>query len=108
VRSSTREFAARVGSLSVDETSNATEAFDAATRAVYLLRGNQSSTSWNLGISTSTDAATSIGFPLSLDAAGNHHAGSTWYGVSGDGQVLLGTLSGADTAGSLGILIGLK
>jgi hypothetical protein len=109
-RTATRDFAGGAGTFTADAGGNANASFAPVSRAVYTLGAVPpiASMTWNLSQATAADVATSADFALVLDAAGNHRTGATWYGVSGDGNVLLGTLTAADARSSLGLVVGLR
>ena len=65
---------------------------------------------WTSAVTLTDATPSAVGFPLVLDAAGNHRPVGTdrWYGTSGDGDLFLGATPGADDDGIRGIAIGLR
>jgi hypothetical protein len=112
-RVSTQEFLGRTGALSVTTGGDASEDLFAASRATYTVGSAPPITSmtWTIAQTTPSVAAANTGFPLVLDAGGGNHrpvGGPVWYAVSGDGALLLGTLTGNDALSSLGIVVGVR
>ncbi len=110
--SSTFEVDLGVGTFAVGADGNAALEMEAIERAAYRLTGSGPTTgmTWTSAV-TLTDATPSpVGFPLVLDAGGNHRPVGTdrWYGTSGDGDLFLGATPGADDDGIRGIAIGLR
>ena len=110
--SSTLEVDPGVGTFSVDGAGNVTLTMEPIERAAYRLAGVGPVTgmTWTSSVTLSDATPAPLGFALALDPAGNHRPVATdrWYGVSGDGQVLLGASPGADDDGIRGIAIGLR
>lgn len=111
-RSSTQQFLGRTGSLSVNASLDATETLAAATRSIFSLTGNLPLTAmtWVLGGSSVGETSSTSNYTVVPDAAGNHRpvGAPVWYAVSGDGSVVLGTLTGGDANASVGIVVGVK
>lgn len=99
-----------VGRMSVAELGEATVAMEGVERTAYALHAMPSTgaVDWRSSSVTSDVTPANAVFLLSLDAAANHVAGTAprWYGVSGDGQIVLGATQA--TGPVRGIAIGLR
>ena len=65
---------------------------------------------WVLGGSTVGETSSTSNYTIVPDSAGSHRpvGAPVWYAVSGDGSVVLGTLTGGDANASVGIVVGVK
>ena len=99
-----------VGTFSIDSFGEATLSLAPVARASYRLVAPPTSgaVDWDSSLSLSDATPADDVFSLDLDAAGAHRPDTAprWYGVSGDGRILLG--SSQSTTDLRGILIGLK
>ncbi len=100
------------GLLSVDGAGTATLSLDPLTRATYSISGLPplNNMTWTSTGSTEVIDVLDANFDLSLDAAGNHRGdpAARYYGVSGDGNIVLSIAPGELGRVLRGIGIGLK
>jgi len=101
-----------LGTLAVDAGGNATLSDEAAEQADYALTGEPPSAAmtWTLARTLVQVPGGSLPFALELDAAGNHTpAGAArWFGVSGDGTVVLGAAPGDGLTLFRSLFVGLR
>jgi hypothetical protein len=101
----------QVGSVTVDGADLASFTTEDALRVLFTVSGPapQSDIPWSSIRTTESVVGTSEDVQLTPDGNGNHFppGGDRWYGVSGDGRVLLGTVADPDSP-TRGIFIGLR